>query len=66
MAWFMRHQIHVIFHNFGHVETLKMSKVRLYNQASDSIEGEGVSKSIITTSYFLLGSKIFCLSNLFG
>ena len=41
MAWFVTSSIRVIFDNFGYVQILKMSKVRLYNQARASNEGEG-------------------------
>ena len=48
MAWLMTSSFRVIFDNFGYVQILKMSKVRLYNEARASNEGEEASKSIIT------------------
>ena len=62
----MTSSIRVIFDNFGYVQILKMSKVRLYNQARGSNEGEEASKSIITAFNFLLASKMICLSNIYG
>ena len=66
MAWFMTSSNSCVFDNFGHVQILKMPKVRLYNQARASNEGEGASKSIITAFNFLLESKMFRLSNIYG
>ena len=62
----LRYQIRVVFDNFGYAQILKMAKVRLYNQARPLNEGEGVSKSIISAFNFLLASKMFCLSSIYG
>ena len=53
-------------YNFGYVQILKMFKVLINNQARASNECELVNKSIITAFNFLLASKMFCLSNIYG
>ena len=62
----MTSSIRVFFYSFGYVQILKMPKLLINNQTRASNEWELVSKSIITAFNFLLASKMFCRSNIYG